>query len=770
MKPAYVFVALCLTSLSCRKADTREARAVPDAGAAASPAPRLTAVGPRVISNQTSQPLSVYGENLVAGAQLMLGEPINRAFPLTVLDGQHAFVRLPGDLKMTPALAEAPVAATLQGSPATESQTLRLVNDAAFPDLTAMVLSGDGRRLFIASTTEDTLYRVDLKSQRVTPIAVGDGPNGLALWNEAPGKEWVVVSHAYSSELKLVSSDGAEQKSLPAPAYAASVVVDNKSSTAFVSEHARDSVVALNLAEGAKELWRASVAPNPGPMALTPNGLWVGSLQTGQLERLDVKTGVVSDAPVQPMPGTPLLGPPTREMRRVKEVPATFSRYVMGGKAPRAVLWHAKAHRLLVASIGPNIGPNPQKMEVTMNSGVGVVDGDAKKWDRHWGFGAGVVDAMALDEAAGVLYAADDALGLVRVVDLRALLSKDGAKNPLLQDVGLPPPDGFPLVRPKDDFGVNDRAGVSLHSGPKALALSADKKTLYVLNRFTATVATLDVSQAAKGKAVWRSQMQVTYPLGQKTRRLGQVLYHADFGRTAMTCDTCHLEGHTESILFEKTNPLRIYRSTTLRGSRETPPHFTPAAHWSVGETVKVVGARNRYHNPDLTPEEIEALTLYASGVVTLPNPFVGADGAPVDTLTLPDGKTGHPKAGLALFEGKAGCAECHPAPHFTTDQDPKTRGRFVDVGTPHLFPLRPDMQDPYFQGFGAPSLLGVWDIFPLLTTGTAGLSATPEGAVTVDERFPLRKVVVDFAPKHGRANALSEAERDNLLAYLLSL
>ncbi len=769
MKPAYVFVALCLTSLSCRKADTREAKAVPDAGAA-SQAPRLTSVGPRLISNQTSQPLSIYGENLAAGAQLMLGEPINRVFPLTVLDGKHAFVRLPSDLKIPAAVAEAPVAATLQGGEAGQSQTLRMVNDAAFPDLTAMVLTGDGRRLFIASTTEDTLYMVDLKSQGVKRIAVGDGPNGLALWTETPRKEWVVVSHAYSSELKLVSTDGVEQKSVPAPAYAASVYVDSKSSTAFLSEHARDSVVALNLAEGGKELWRASVAPNPGPLALTPNGLWVGSLQTGQLERLDVKTGVVSDAPVQPTPGTPMFGPPTREMRRVKETPATFSKYVMGGKAPRALLWNTKARRLLLASIGPNIGPNPQKMEVTMNSGIGVVDGDAKKWDRHWGFGAGVVDAMALDESAGVLYAADIALGLVHVVDMRALLAKDGAKSPLLQDVGLPPPDGFPLVRPKEDFGVSDRAGVSLHSGPKALALSPDKKTLYVLNRFTATVATLDVSQAAKGKAVWRSQMQIVDTLGQKTRRLGQVLYHADVGRTAMTCDTCHLDGHTESILFEKTKPLRIYRSTTIRGSRETPPHFTPAAHWSVGETVKVVGGRNRYHNPDLTPDEIEALTLYASGVVTLPNPFVGADGAPVETLTLPDGKKGHPRQGMSLFEGKAGCAECHPAPHFTTDQDPKTRGRFVDVGTPHLFPLRPEMQDPYFQGFGVPSLLGVWDIFPMLTTGTAGFSPTPEGGVSVDDRFPLRKAVVAFAPKHGRANELSETERDDLLAYLLSL
>ena len=52
----------------------------------------------------------------------------------------------------------------------------------------------------------------------------------------------------------------------------------------------------------------------------------------------------------------------------------------------------------------------------------------------------------------------------------------------------LPPP-GFPLARDAADYGVNGRAGVELHSGPRALALSADGTQLYVLDRFTGTVA-----------------------------------------------------------------------------------------------------------------------------------------------------------------------------------------------------------------------------------------------------------------------------------------
>ena len=62
-----------------------------------------------------------------------------------------------------------------------------------------------------------------------------------------------------------------------------------------------------------------------------------------------------------------------------------------------------------------------------------------------------------------------------------------------------------------------------------------------------------------------------------------------------------------------------------------------------------------------MTPEEIEALTLFTSLVPTLPNPFVDPSGAPAETLTLPDGTVGSPRRGLALFEGKAACAGCHP-------------------------------------------------------------------------------------------------------------
>ncbi|RKH64883.1 MtsA protein, partial [Corallococcus aberystwythensis] len=150
------------------------------------------------------------------------------------------------------------------------------------------------------------------------------------------------------------------------------------------------------------------------------------------------------------------------------------------------------------------------------------------------------------------------------------------------------------------------------------------------------------------------------------------------------------------------------------------------------------------------------------------PNPYRGAEGAPLETVTLPDGRTGHPAKGLALFEGKARCMACHPAPLFTLDQDPSTRGQYQDVGTPIALPLRLEQQH-LVKGAAPPSLVGTWDVWPLLTSATAGY-AVQEDRLVVGSRFPLRTLLETPGLEHGGAQELTAGERDDLLAYLLTL
>ena len=720
---------------------------------ACSKPPELTDIGPRLVSNQTSQPLALVGKNFKEGMQLELGPPFSRKFLVTSLDATHAYVRLPADLTISAGSDAQAVTVTLVGAKvAAQPLRLRVVNDAAFPDLTALAV-GDGG-VFAASGTTDTIYRYDVAEGTVEALPGGDGPSALAVFAESDGAKRLVIAHQFEPTVWICDgASGKKLRELPAPAYASAVAIDGDG--VIVAEQARDTVSKIGLADGAVR-WTTSVDPNPKSLTMTSSSVAVGSALTGRIERLDRESGKQTST-ISPDPDTRIVGGHTEP----------YGPYVMGGKAQRDLVWLAKADKLLSANIGPNIGPNPDKMEVSMNGGISVVDLAGNRVTSHLGFGFGVPQGLAADEEAGRVYVADVATGLVRVVELAKLLAGEQAS---VTSLPIPPRKDFPLTRVASDFSVNQRSGVELHSGPQALALSPDRKTLYVLNRFSGTLAVIDVEKAPQ--TLTTKQVPLVNTLGQREKRLGQILYYTDLGRTGMSCDACHLDGHGDSVLFEKTTPLRIYRVPTVRGTAETPPYFVPASTFSIAETNRKVGDRNRFQNPVQTNDEVTWLTIFASEVATLPNPFVGADGAPPRELALPDGAKGSPRAGMGLFEGKAECASCHPAPYFTTDQVTATRNRFIEVGTPHRLPLREEMQSEYFTGFSIPALIGAWDVWPMLNTGLGGFDVSADKKVLeVRDRFALRAVVERYAsPPHGKANTLTPDEVNDLLAYLLTL
>jgi hypothetical protein len=180
---------------------------------------------------------------------------------------------------------------------------------------------------------------------------------------------------------------------------------------------------------------------------------------------------------------------------------------------------------------------------------------------------------------------------------------------------------------------------------------------------------------------------------------------------------------------------------------------------------------------------------------------------------------TGNARLGAEIFDELA-CQTCHPEPLFTIDQfrafDIGTLGqpvRMRDVATPVAIPLRERCQDftrpPGFDGSSGttvPTLRGIWDTFPLLLSGSAGLTfvgpepsfslpcttgsagccsqlasplnpggiAVPEQHLEVSTKDALRAVLT--APLavggsgHGAALSLSATELNDLIAYLRSL
>jgi DNA-binding beta-propeller fold protein YncE len=690
------------------------------------PAPLLRAVGPRTVSNQTASPVALYGERFHAGMQVRLGAPLNTTLPVTVADPAHGYVRLPADLPVPAATTQVTVPVSIEGEAvdgeAGAPVTLTLVNDTSFPELIDLAVSASGRVLAISQTT-DQLFSIDPATGAVSTAKTGDGPTAIAAYPGDDGQPRVLVAHRYSPELWSFPADlSAPPTKLAAPTNVSALRVAD--GVAYLAEQATDTVVALELT-GGRVRWRAKVAPNPGALALAGGTLAVGSQGAGVIEAVSLATGEVQP-PIQPGPDVRITGGRTEP----------YAKYVIGGKAVRGLAWSASLARLFVTSIGPNVGPNPDKMEVTLNPGVGVVDLAGKRFERHLGFNEGLDEGLAIDDGRGLLYLADIGLGRIRVVDARRLS--------LLQSLPIPAPARFPRVRPPADFTART-AGEEVHSGPVAVALSKDQGTLYVLDRFSGTLAVVDVRQAGQGHCTVEKQLPVVDTLAQRTRRQGQVLYFADLGRTGLTCEGCHLEGGAEGLFFAKTHPLRLYRAPTLRGVKDTPPYFTPASTHSLAETSRVVGNRNRFFRVRMSPREIDALTTYTGGVTLLPNPFLEPTGAPKASVPLPWGGQGAPERGEAVFH-RLGCERCHAPPLFTLDQAGPSRGTYLDVGTPHALAIHPEWQE-----------------------ASNGAFAVQGGTLRIDTRWPLR-AVLEKAPAPHATSSLTGAERDDLYAFLLSL
>jgi cytochrome c peroxidase len=132
------------------------------------------------------------------------------------------------------------------------------------------------------------------------------------------------------------------------------------------------------------------------------------------------------------------------------------------------------------------------------------------------------------------------------------------------------------------------------------------------------------------------------------------------------------------------------------------------------------------------TEEQVEDLLAYMVSLRPEPNPH-----------RMPDGSlTEGAQRGKVIFENKAGCARCHPAPYFT---DRKS----YDVGAPTA-------TDPSIK-YDTPTLVEVFRTAPYLHDGRA---------------LTIRDVITKHNPGdvHGHVSGLSPQEIDDLVEYVRSL
>ena len=159
---------------------------------------------------------------------------------------------------------------------------------------------------------------------------------------------------------------------------------------------------------------------------------------------------------------------------------------------------------------------------------------------------------------------------------------------------------------------------------------------------------------------------------------------------------------------------------------QHTSPHNRRATRPDPHECMKTGVTGSHLIVPE--PADVDDLVAYASSLKAERNP------SPPPADAVARGKT--------LFDGKAGCAICHPAPYYTDR-------KMHNVGI--LTPLEPDGK------YDTPSLVEVYRTAPYYHDGR---SATLKDALTKD----------DPDGKHGSVKDLTPQEIHDLVAYLLSL
>lgn len=219
--------------------------------------------------------------------------------------------------------------------------------------------------------------------------------------------------------------------------------------------------------------------------------------------------------------------------------------------------------------------------------------------------------------------------------------------------------------------------------GPTGLALGLDGSRLYVLNRFDATISTIETAGRTE-----LSRVAFFDPTPQAIKTGRPFLYdtHLTSGLGQAACASCHIDGRSDFLAWDLGNPAGTVKTFNQNCRQPVCDNWHPMKglmvtqslqgivgngpmHWRgdrenlaafAGAFVDLQGADNRP-----TPGQMQQMTNFVATIRYQPNPNRNID----DTLpaSLPaTGGTGNPAQGVNLYNtapvlpGGVTCAGCH--------------------------------------------------------------------------------------------------------------
>jgi len=593
----------------------------------------------------------------------------------------------------------------------------------------AVAVSPDGKTLFVSDRTAERVAVLDAEAGKpVREIALPGEPVGLALSGD--GKALYVALRKANAVAVIDVGGASVARRMAVGAWPVALTLSPDGQRLYTCNRGDHSVSAVDVAAG-KEIKRIALVREPDAAAVTPDGSRVvvaNMLPAGagtdpslaaEVSILDA-VALKEQARIKlPSGATVVTGVTTSPDGRWAYVVYTLGRFNL----PITQLERGWVHTYALSIL--DLKANAIHATVLLDDLTGgsadpwavVRSGDGKRlWVSH----AGTHEVTFID-IAKVHELLDG-----KVPEELAKL-KDGMRDNIWVQISR---DRKLIPRLMNDLTAlylarAIRRAATGGLGPRGLALSPDGRKLYAANYFSGNVAVLDANEA---------KLLGTISLGPQPEpdsvRRGEIYFHDAMKcfQHWHSCATCHPDGRVDAL------PWDFLRDGIGNGKdvislvniHETSPHNRRATRPDPHECMRTGVTGSHLIVPE--PKDVDDLVAYASSLKAEPNPVP----PPADAVAR----------GKALFEGKANCASCHPAP-FYTDQ------KMHNVGI--LTPLEPDGM------YDTPSLVEVYRTAPYYHDGR---SATLKDALTKD----------DPKGKHGHAKDLTPRELQDLIAYLLSL
>lgn len=509
-----------------------------------------------------------------------------------------------------------------------------------YSPVSPLAQTADGA-MWVASPVSNAVHRVAMNDDTPAPdvlVPTGSWPTSLALWTDAAGTEWLIVSQTGRDSLGFLNTETRRlEDAVLVGNEPAGLIVDGDA--LYVALSGEDRVAKFDLVTRSI-IDIIEVGHDPRAMLLdtTHGRLFVASLLSSNAH------------PKGPIQGEPVAAEAQRDIAVIDTTNFTINGWVHEvGTILRGLWLNQDATELLVATSHSDNTPEE-------------VDADTRP------------HAHALMQI-NVDPTSEDNLSVMGLVDL------DG------QDSSLgPAPSPFTLRTTPD----GEHLIVTLAAGQSVLILDAE--TREELERLPAgsDPRGLAFTEDRFWTYAWLDNQLVSWPLpglpGESVQvtvgddptpfeiKQGQRIFNdAAFSkRGEFSCNNCHIDGITDGLVWDilTDGPVNTIAFRNIGGSApflwggQLPTLFDFSR-----EVLKLVGA-------NASGAQMELLTTYMQSVTAPPNPY-----------TLPGGKlTDEATWGKSIFENEAACSECHSGTLLTNQElvAGKTEGVMTDV--PSLF------------------------------------------------------------------------------------